>query len=99
MRKALAALQRMEASEREINFRTVAAEAQVSTAWLYNQVELRNRIMHLRKSQSHATSDRSPMQAREHLSRQNIVATLQLRIKKLEDKNRRSVNCWSTLTV
>ena len=41
MQRALAALQRMEASDREINFRTVAAEARVSTAWLYSQQEMR----------------------------------------------------------
>ena len=40
MQRALAALQRMDASDREINFRTVAAEAGVSTAWLYSQEEL-----------------------------------------------------------
>ena len=39
--RALAALQRMDASDREINFRTVAAEAGVSAAWLYSQEGLR----------------------------------------------------------
>jgi hypothetical protein len=37
MERALAALQRVDASDREINFRTVATEAKVSTAWLYGQ--------------------------------------------------------------
>jgi hypothetical protein len=32
MERSLAAMQRMHASDREINFRTVAAEARVSTA-------------------------------------------------------------------
>jgi hypothetical protein len=44
MERALAALQRMDASDREINFRTVATEAKVSTAWLYGQEELFLRI-------------------------------------------------------
>ncbi len=41
MDRALAALHRMDASDREINFRTVASEAKVSTAWLYGQNRLR----------------------------------------------------------
>jgi len=35
----------MDAYDREINFRTVASEAKVSTAWLYGQEESRVRIM------------------------------------------------------
>jgi hypothetical protein len=66
----------------------VATEAGVSTAWLYSRHELRARIMGLRKSQSHAASAASALQCRERISRQNIVATLRLRIKRLEEKNR-----------
>ena len=88
MQRALAALQRMDASDREINFRTVAAEAAVSTAWLYSQDELRVRIMRLRRPQSRVAPFPSALQERERLSRQNIVATLRLRIKMLEEKNR-----------
>jgi len=40
MERALAALQRVDASDREINFRTVATEAKVSTAWWYGQGEV-----------------------------------------------------------
>ena len=88
MQRALGALQRMDDSDREINFRTVAAEAGVSTAWLYSQPELRVRIMCSRRSQSEAVPLLSATQARERLSRQNILATLRLRIKVLEEKNR-----------
>ncbi len=52
MERALAALHRMDASDRDINFRTVASEAKVSTAWLYAQEELRVRIMRSRKTTS-----------------------------------------------
>ena len=52
MQRALAALQRMETCNREINFRSVAAEAQVSTSWLYGEPELRSRIARLRRPQS-----------------------------------------------
>ena len=88
MERALAALHRMYSSDRDINFRTVAAEAKVSTAWLYGQGELRSRIMNSRKQQGQVTPPLSPSQERERLSRQNIVATLRLRIKTLEERNR-----------
>src|SRR5713226_9505064 len=88
MERALAALHRMDAADREINFRTVAAEAKVSTAWLYGQEELRVRIMRSRKTTSQIAPGASTSQDRERLSRQNIVATLRLRIKTLEEKNR-----------
>jgi hypothetical protein len=91
MQRALVALQRMEASDREVNFRTVAAEARVSTAWLYSQEELRVRIVRSRTTAGRAVpgidSPPSPPD-RQRLSKQNIVATLRLRIKTLEEKNR-----------
>ena len=88
MERALAALHRMDASDRDINFRTVASEAKVSTAWLYRQEELRVRITRSRKTTSHIAPPASASQDRERLSRQNIVETLRLRIKALEEKNR-----------
>jgi hypothetical protein len=87
MERALAALHRMDAFEREINFRTAATEAKVSTAWLYGQEELRARIIRSRKTTSRMVPPESASQDRERLSRQNIVATLRLRIKTLEEKN------------
>jgi hypothetical protein len=88
MDRALAALQRMDTSNRDINFRSVAAEAKVSTAWLYRQEELRARIMRSRKTMSQMASPASASQLRERQSRQNIVTTLRLRIKALEERNR-----------
>ena len=88
MDRALAALQRMDASDQVINFRTVAAEAKVSTAWLYGQQELRVRIIGSRKTMSQIASPASASQLRERQSRQNSVTTLRLRIKALEERNR-----------
>jgi hypothetical protein len=88
MQRASAALQRMDASDQEINFRTVAAEAGVSTAWLYSQERLRGRIMRSRRTMTDAAPPASASRDRERASRQNIVATLRLRIKTLEEKNR-----------
>lgn len=78
----------MDASDREINFRTLAAEAAVSTAWLYSQDELRGRIMRSRRTTTDVAPRASASRDRERASRQNIVATLRLRIKSLEEKNR-----------
>ena len=39
MQRTFAALQRMESSDQAINFRIVATEARVSTAWLYSRHE------------------------------------------------------------
>jgi acetaldehyde dehydrogenase (acetylating) len=89
MERALAAFHRMDASDRDINFRAVAAEARVSTAWLYRQEELRVRIMRSRRTTNHGVvPSASASQDRERLSRQNIVTTLRLRIKTLEERNR-----------
>jgi hypothetical protein len=78
----------MDASDREINFRTVAAEAAVSSALLYSQEELRGRIMRSRRATTGVPPPASPSRDRERASRQNIAATLRLRIKTLEEKNR-----------
>jgi glucan phosphoethanolaminetransferase (alkaline phosphatase superfamily) len=88
MQRSLAAMQRMLDSDREINFRTVATEARVSTAWLYGQQELRVRIMTSRKARSQDAAHSSSPEDRERVSRQNVLATLRLRIKSLEEKNR-----------
>jgi hypothetical protein len=88
MHRALAALQRMDASGREINFRTVAAEAGPSTAWLYSHDELRGLIMRSRRTTADVAHPASASRDRERASRQNIVATLRRRIKNLEEKNR-----------
>jgi hypothetical protein len=88
MQRALVVLQRMEASDREVNFRTVADEARVSTAWLYSQEGLRGRIMQSRRTTTILAPSASASWDRERASRQNVVATLRLRIKSLEEKNR-----------
>jgi Family of unknown function (DUF6262) len=88
MERALIALRRMEESDREINFRTVAVTARISTAWLYSQRELRGRIMRLRKSQTSGFSAESRREESECVSMKSIIATLRLRIKKLEERNR-----------
>jgi len=55
---------------------------------LYSQEELRGRIMRSRRATIDVPPPASPSRDRERASRQNIVATLRLRIKNLEEKNR-----------
>jgi|SRR5579859_4823968 len=84
--RAQSAIQRMQADEVEINFRSVAAQAGVSTAWLYKTKALRAAIMKARHT-SPAAAGENP-QHRQRLSQERIVATLRLRIKILEESNR-----------
>ena len=84
--RATAAIRLMQAEEVEVNFRSVAARAQVSTAWLYGTKALRATIMKARHT-SPAASGENP-QHRQRLSHERVVATLRLRIKTLEESNR-----------
>lgn len=86
MERAKAAIQVMQSEDVEINFRSVAARAQVSTAWLYSRKPLRDYIMKMRCT-SPAAAGESPHR-RQLLSHERVVATLRLRIKTLEERNR-----------
>jgi hypothetical protein len=84
--RASLAIRRMKSEEVEINFRSVARRAGVSTAWLYRTKPMRDKIMKARTTSS-AVAGETPL-SRQRLSHQRIVATLRLRIKSLEDCNR-----------
>jgi hypothetical protein len=86
MARATAAIRQMQSEEVEINFRSVATRASVSTAWLYGTKSLRDRIMKA-PTTSPAAAGEAP-QHRQRLSHERIVATLRLRIKTLEYSNR-----------
>ena len=86
MSRATLALQQMKSEEVEINFRSVATRASVSTAWLYRTKPLRDKIMKARTAMP-AVVGEAP-QHRLRLSQERIVATLRLRIKALEECNR-----------
>jgi hypothetical protein len=85
MEKAQSTIRRMQAEEASINFRTVAARAGVSTAWLYKTKTLRDRIMKLRSVPKTPVENES--KDRRILSQERVIATLRLRIKQLEAKN------------
>jgi len=86
MSRATLAIRQMESEEVEINFRSVATQAGVSTAWLYRTKPMRDRIMKARTTSPAAAGE--TLQSRQRLSHERIVATLRLRIKTLEDGNR-----------
>ena len=88
LQRATAAILLMQSEEAEINFRSVAARAKVSTAWLYGtkSKSLRDRIMKIRTASSAAAGEN--LQHRQRLSHERVVATLRLRIRTLEEINR-----------
>lgn len=72
---------------RVINFRTVAEVADVSTAWLYKQPEIKAQIEHLRRQRS--KKEEVPIyQKASDASKDSLIRTLKERIKKLELENR-----------
>lgn len=84
--RATLAMRQMMSEEVEINFRSVAARATVSTAWLYRTKPLRDKIMKARTTSPVVAGE--TLQSRQRLSHERIVATLRLRVKTLEDLNR-----------
>ena len=86
MSRATLAIRQMKSEEVEINFRSVATRAGVSTAWLYRTKPMRDKILKARTT-SPAVAGETPLSRQRH-SHERIVATLRLRIKSLEDGNR-----------
>lgn len=72
---------------RPVNFNTVAEVAHVSTAWLYQQSRVRERIEHLREKHNKRTVPSSKTRASD-ASKESMLASLRLRLKQLEAENR-----------
>jgi hypothetical protein len=86
MQRATTAILLMQSEEVDLNFRSVAARAKVSTAWLYGKKSLRDKIMTIRTTSPVAAGEN--LQHRQRLSHERVVATLRLRIRTLEEINR-----------
>ena len=86
MSRATLAIRQMKSEEVDINFRSVATRAGVSTAWLYRTKPMRDKIMKARTTLPAVAGE--TLQSRQRLSQERIVLTLRLRIKTLEDSNR-----------
>jgi hypothetical protein len=86
MQRVTAAILLMQSEEVEINFRSVAARAKVSTTWLYGTKSVRDKIVKIRITSPVAAGEK--LQHRLRLSQERVVATLRLRIRTLEEVNR-----------
>ncbi len=81
------AIQRLIKANRSINFNSVANEAGVTKATLYNNADIRERIETLRHRQSQVPT---PSQFKREMDENNkdaIIASLKRKIKKLEEDN------------
>ncbi|EJS55043.1 hypothetical protein ICG_03305 [Bacillus cereus BAG1X1-3] len=80
------AIKRLAKISKAINFSSVAEEAGVSKATLYNHPELKERIKFLRNQQEKAFVD---SRIKQDENNQNaVIASLKRRIEKLEKKNK-----------
>ncbi|MGE7871616.1 DUF6262 family protein [Bacillus paramycoides] len=82
------AIQRLVRANDPINFNSVASEAGVAKATLYNNRELRERIESLRQQQAEAPT---PKQIKHEIDENNkdaIIASLKRKIKKLEEEKK-----------
>ncbi len=88
-RRAEAAIAHLLKEQRPVNFKTVAETAGISTAWLYGNEALKQRIIHLRTQQMPAVQVKiSQREQASSASKDAMIAALRQRIKKLEEENR-----------
>jgi hypothetical protein len=70
-----------------VNFRSVAVEASVSTAWLYQQEPIRERIEQLRERRPAPASARKGQAKASDASKDSIIAALRKRVKEMGAEN------------
>lgn len=72
---------------RPINFKTVAETAQISTAWLYAQEDIKQRIVHLRSQQVPKPQVKIPSREQaSNASKDALIAALQKRVREQAEK-------------
>lgn len=87
--RAEAAIAHLLKEQRPVNFKTVSETAGISTAWLYGNEALKQRIMHLRVQQVPAVRVKiPPREQASSASKDAMIAALRQRIQKLEKENR-----------
>lgn len=82
--KVEAAIKRLTKASKAINFNSVAEEAGISKATLYNHPELKERITFLRNQQAQGFVDSRIK--RDENNQNAVIASLKRRIEKLEKK-------------
>lgn len=87
-RKVNEAIQRLIRASENINFNSVANEAGISKATLYNHKDLRKRIEELRIQQVNAPTPEQVKRKMDDTNKDAIIDSLQRKIKKLENANR-----------
>jgi hypothetical protein len=88
-RRAETAIAHLLKEQRPVNFKTVAETAGISTAWLYGNETLKQRIIHLRVQQVPAVQVKiPPKEQASSASKDAMIAALRQRIQKLEKENR-----------
>jgi hypothetical protein len=73
---------------RPVNFKTVAEIAEVSTAWLYKEPEIKERIEYLREQQTRTKKSVPPQQKATEASKDAKYQALKQRLQKVEAENR-----------
>ncbi|MGG3523627.1 DUF6262 family protein [Bacillus pseudomycoides] len=86
--KVNVAIQRLVRANEAINFNSVASEAGVAKATLYNNQELRDRIETLRQQQAQVPTTKQIKREMNDNNKDAIIESLKRRIKKLEDENK-----------
>ncbi|PFM00538.1 transposase [Bacillus cereus] len=82
------AIQRLVRANEPINFNSVAREAGVAKATLYNNQKLRDRIESLRQQQAHIPTPRQMKREIDENNKDAVIASLKRKIKKLDEENK-----------
>ncbi|MFF2242096.1 DUF6262 family protein [Bacillus thuringiensis] len=82
------AIQRLVRANGPINFNSVASEAGVAKATLYNSRELRERIESLRQQQAEAPTPKQIKREIDENNKDAFIASLKRKIKRLEEEKK-----------
>ncbi|MFK9115973.1 DUF6262 family protein [Peribacillus frigoritolerans] len=82
------AIKKLVRSNESINFNSVASEAGVAKATLYNNIELRERIETLRKQQVKAPTTKQIKREMNENNKDALIESLKRKIKRIEDENK-----------
>ena len=86
-RRAEAAIAQLIKVQRPINFKSVAQTAGISTAWLYGNQELKQRIIHLRTQQTPHVQAKIPLREQaSSASKDGMIAALQKRVREQSEE-------------
>lgn len=86
------AIKRLVRANQNINFNSVASEAGVAKATLYNNKQFRTRIETLRQQQSQAPTSKQTKREMSDSNKDIIIESLKRRIKKIEAENQQLRN-------